>query len=200
MKLIFATGNPGKLKEIKNILSDLDVEVLGMREVGIKDEIVEDGQTLEENSLKKAHFVIDKTNQWALADDTGIFIKALNDEPGIYAARWAGANASDDDMVCFTLDKLKTVPVSKRQVVFKTVAVLVAPDGQEWIFEGVLEGAMATKPRGELRPKLPYDLLFVPEGHNKTFSEMSDEKKNSLSHRGQAFSKLKKHLNDKLSS
>ena len=197
MKIIFATQNQGKLKEIKAILKDLAIEVLSAKEAGITEEIKEDGQSLEENALKKAQAVSKKTGAWALADDTGIFIQALAGKPGIKSARWAGKKATAEKIVKFTLAKMKDVPLGQRQAYFQTVAALAAPDGKTWTFVGKIDGQITLEPKGTPRKNLPYDLIFIPQGLNKTFAEIPSEQKNLLSHRAQAFFKLKKFLEEK---
>ncbi|MBU0707676.1 RdgB/HAM1 family non-canonical purine NTP pyrophosphatase [Patescibacteria group bacterium] len=188
MKLIFATHNPGKLIEMQALLSDLDIEVQSAYDLGLE-EPIEDGKTLEENSLIKARYVSEKIGEWAVADDTGIFIKALDGAPGIRCSRWF-----DGDKAKYTLDKMKDVPVGERQAYFETVSALVSPEGKEWIFRGKIDGTISLKAIGKSRPKLPYDLVFIPDGEKRTFSEMTDEEKNQISHRGIAFRKLREFL------
>lgn len=197
MKIVFATTNQGKLKEIKVILKDLDIEILSTKQLGITKDIIEDKETLAENALKKANYVASKAKEWALADDTGIFIKALDGKPGIMSARWAGKKANDEKIVKFTLNKLKDFPPDQRQAYFQTIAALVAPDGRSWTFEGKINGQITLEPKGTSRKNLPYDLIFIPQGLTKTFAEIPLEQKNFLSHRAQAFNKLKKNLREK---
>ena len=194
MKLIFATHNAGKAKEMRAMLADLKVEVVGMDEAGIQEEVVEDRKTFEGNALKKARFVMSRTGALTLAEDSGICIKALSGAPGVYSARWAGEGASDDEMVHHTLMKMEDIAQQKRQAWFKTALALVFPDGKERVFRGRVDGEISVAPRGTMRSKLPYDVIFIPKGHTRTFAEMSDEEKNSLSHRGRAFVKLKEFL------
>ncbi|PIS42741.1 MAG: non-canonical purine NTP pyrophosphatase, RdgB/HAM1 family [Candidatus Kerfeldbacteria bacterium CG08_land_8_20_14_0_20_40_16] len=194
MKLIFASHNPGKVKEIKELLRELDLEVLSANEAGITEDIVEDGKTLEENALKKSRLVAEKSGEWAMADDTGLFIKALDNAPGVHSHRWAGENTSDRDLIDYTLGKLKGIPKEERKAYFKTVVVLYTPEGRNWIFSGKVKGQIAEEPTGKPRSKLPYDLIFIPKGEKRTFAEMSDKEKNSISHRGVAFKKLKEFL------
>ena len=194
MKLIFASRNPGKIKEIKQLLNELEIEILSVDEAGITEEITEDGKTLEENALKKSRFVAEKSKGWAIADDTGLFIKALDNAPGINTNRWAGENASDRDLIDYTLSKLKGVPKEERKAYFKTVVVLYAPAGKNWIFSGKVKGRIVEEPTGKPRAKLPYDLIFIPKGEKRTFAEMSDKEKNCISNRGIALNKLKEFL------
>lgn len=192
MKLIFATHNLGKLKEIREILPDF--EILGLDDVGIKEDIIEDGETFAENALIKAKYVAQKMSEWAAADDSGICIEALDGAPGIYSARWA---ETDEDKIRLTLEKMKNISDDKRQAYMEACIALVAPDGREFVFNGRVDGAIANEPRGTNRPNLPYDLIFIPGGETRTFAEMSYEKKNAMSHRGLALSKLKEFLNNK---
>jgi XTP/dITP diphosphohydrolase len=193
MRLIFATHNLGKVKEIKDILSGLNIEILSAEDVGVFEDAVEDGQTFEENAFKKAKFVVEKTDEWAVADDSGICIRALNGAPGINSARWAGDRETVDPAE-YTLSKMLDVPEKKRDAWFKSAAVLYAPDGRYWIFRGIVEGTVSKERRGIPRPRLPYDTIFMPTGHNRTFAEMSDAEKNSLSHRGLAFRQLREFV------
>jgi len=197
MKIVFATKNQGKLKEIRAILKDLKIEVLSSDAAGVTKEIIEDKKTLKENALKKARLVAKATGFFALADDSGIFIKKLNGAPGIKSARWAGENAKDSDLVKLTLKKLNKVPANQRQAYFATIAALAAPTGQTRTFTGKVFGTISLAPKGRPRKKLPYDLIFIPQGYKKTFAEMTNQQKNSLSHRGIAFKKLKKFLMSK---
>lgn len=194
MKLIFATNNLGKFKEMKTILGELKVDISSAKEVGVTLDIVEDGVTFEENAFKKARFVAEKSKEWAIADDSGLCIKALGNAPGVFSARWAGEGASDEEIIRHTLGKVKDIPEEKREAWFETVVALVTPNGKHWIFKGRVEGRIAKTPRGKPRPKLPYDLIFIPEGCDQTFAEISDEEKNTLSSRGLALKQLKEFL------
>ncbi len=193
-KLIFATHNSGKIREMRQLLSWLGIDVLSADEAGVTQDVVEDGTTFEQNALKKARFVASQTGEWAVADDSGIMIDALDGRPGVFTARWAGEDAGDEGLVAYTLEQLKDVEEGRRGASFHSVVALVSPQSEEWTFEGVVDGKVVVSPRGTPRSKLPYDALFCPAGHNRTFAEMSDEEKNALSHRGKAFEKLKEFL------
>lgn len=188
MKIIFATHNEGKLIEMKKILHDF--EVIGAEEAGVFEDVIEDGATFAENALKKARFVVNQTGEAAIADDSGACIKVLNGAPGIFSARWAG----DRDIADFTLEKIKDVPEGQRQAWFETAAALVLPDGREFVFAGQMHGNMTFEKRGESLPKLPYDSIFIPDGHTLTCAEMGNEAKNKISHRGKAFLELREFL------
>lgn len=173
---------------MRDLLSDLDIEVMSAEEAGVLEDVEEDQDTFTGNSLKKARFVAEKTGQWAVADDSGLCIDALDGAPGVYSARWANGA----DLVEYTLDKMKDK--ENRQAYFESAVALVSPTGEERVFAGRVDGFLSNEPRGVDRPKLPYDRIFIPEEYDLTFAEMSDEQKNSLSHRGHAFSQLKEYL------
>lgn len=196
MKLIFATHNPGKVAEAKQLLKGLDLDIVSMDDIGMTEDIVEDGTTFEENASKKAWEVAKVANEWAFADDSGICIEALGCRPGVETSRWAGQGASDEELVEHTLEEMKNVPEAQRKAWFESAVALFAPDGRHWVFTGRVDGRIATSPRGKAPAKLPYDQLFIPEGHDQTFAEMPKEEKNKISHRGQAFAELKKFLQD----
>ena len=171
MKLILATKNSGKIDEIKKILSDLDIQILSAEEVGIKNDIVEDGKTFKENALKKASFVLLKTGEWTMADDSGICINKLSGLPGVKSARWTGKSRNGKEMVSKTLNKLKDI--KSRQAYFECTVALINPKGKHWFFTGRIYGRVTKEPKGKIDSKLPYDVLFVPQGHKKTFAEMT---------------------------
>lgn len=190
-KLIFATHNQGKIIEMRAILAGLPVEVMDAEAAGVTEDPIEDGETFEANALKKAGFVAVRTGEWSVADDSGICIDALDGRPGVYSARWAGEGA---DLAEYALSALKDVPEPQRTARFVSSAVIVSPSGQHWSFTGVIEGRIATSLRGEAHPKLPYDRIFIPEGYDITFAEMSMAEKNGQSHRGRAFRELRDWL------
>jgi XTP/dITP diphosphohydrolase len=195
MKLIFATHNEGKLREMKNILADLPLEIISASEAGVLEEPVEDGETFADNALIKAKYVSDRVGEWTVADDSGLCVEALGGAPGVFSARWAGEGATGEDKANKVLKELGETPMDRRGAYFESSLALVSPQGEHWIFSGRINGKI-TFTRQELiaRPKLPYDAIFIPEGHEKTFGQMTDEEKNALSHRGQAFRDLKVFL------
>jgi len=198
MKIVFATHNEGKLMEMRELLKDLKVEVLSAEEAGVTDDMVEDGKTLKENPLKKARFVAEKIGEWAVADDSGIFIEALGGKPGVFSSRWAGDDFPREDLASYTLEKMMGIPEGEREAYWESAVCLATPDGKHWIFKGRVDGRLALENKGKAKPKLPYDSIFIPEGHDRTFAEMSDTEKNSISHRGRAFAKLKIFLKDEM--
>lgn len=192
MKLIFATNNSGKLEEMKQILAGLEIEVISPAELGVNEEIAEDRDSFEENSAKKADYIAQKTGYSALADDSGLCIEALDGRPGIYTARWAGEGATGEDLVNYALKQMEGI--ENRSAWFETAAVLAHPDGQTNTFKGITSGEITKTPRGEMNSKLPYDVIFSPEGDERTFAEMTADEKNELSHRGRAFKEMREHL------
>ena len=196
MKIILATHNSSKVKEISQLMSNH--EIISMDDIGITEDVVEDGDSFEANALKKARFVADQVDEWVFADDSGMCIDALNGQPGIHSSRWAGDNKTDREKAEFTLDKMKDTPVDERRASFNTVAALIAPDGKEQVFEGTLRGEIMTELCGPIRPHLPYDCLFKPGGYDQTYAEISQDEKCRISHRGIAFGKLIKYLNEQI--
>jgi XTP/dITP diphosphohydrolase len=187
MKIILSTTNPSKAEQIKAMFGTPDIEILTLREAGIDGEAVEDGFTLEENAHKKAVFAFKNApeDHWAMADDTGIFINALNGEPGIKSARWAGEGAKTEDVMHYCLQRLEGV--SDRAATFETVVVLMSPKGEKHVFSGKVNGKLLDTPKVTPQPKMPYSPLFMPDGTGKVWAEMTVEEENAISHRGKAF-------------
>jgi XTP/dITP diphosphohydrolase len=194
MKIVLSTRNPSKAEQIRAVFSDPAVEVLTLADVGIEGEAVEDGFTLGENALKKARFAYERATEkcWTMADDTGLFITALNGEPGIKAARWAGETATTEEIMQYTLVKLEGA--EDRTATFETVVALMSPDGEEYFFSGKASGSLLSAPRVPFQPKMPYSPLFVPDGKDKVWAEMTTEEENEISHRGQAFRQVRAFL------
>ncbi len=183
-RLVAATANPHKLTEIEAILGSA-VELLPRpADLG---EVIEDGDTLEANARLKAAAVCAHTGQAAVADDTGLEVDALAGAPGVRSARFAGEHANDADNRARLLDELEGA--ADRSACFRTVAVVVFPDGRELLAEGMMSGVIAAAPRGD--GGFGYDPVFVPDGGDgRTFAEMSADEKNAISHRGRAFRSL----------
>ena len=195
-KLIFATGNQNKMREIKAILADMDVEVLSMKEAGIDIDIVEDGKTFEENALIKARAVSKAGNALALADDSGLEVDALNKEPGIYSARYMGEDTSYDIKNMNIIERLEGVPDEKRTARFVCAMAAVFPDGTEQTFVKTMEGRIGYKIAGE--NGFGYDPIFFLPEYGKTSAEISPEEKNAISHRGKALRTMEEYLKEKL--
>lgn len=191
MKIILSTRNRSKIDQIKASFVGLNIVVLSLDEAGIQGDAVEDGTTLKENALKKALFASKQSRKWAIADDTGFFIDALNGEPGVRAARWAGEGLKVEDIMNFTLQKIKNVPPENRTATFTTAAAVVSPDGEQHSFKGSVRGKILTEPRTVCQPNMPYSAIFVPDGQEKVWAEMSIEEWNAISHRGKAFREMR---------
>lgn len=187
MKILLSSTNPSKAIQIKALFENPDIGVVTLREVGIEGEAIEDGSTLEENARKKAIFALEHAPEgyWVMADDTGIFINALSGEPGIKSARWAGEDAKTEEITTYCLKRLEGV--SDRSAFFETVVVLISPKGEEYVFSGKVTGKLLGTPRVPPQPKMPYSSLFIPDGSDKVWAEMSTEEENAISHRGKAF-------------
>ena len=189
-KIVFATTNEGKVKEIKEILADFDVEVASMKEMNITADIEENGATFEENSLIKARAVSKLTGLPALADDSGLEVDYLNGEPGIYSARYLGRDTDYDYKNNYIIDKLKDAKDSERSARFVCVISLVLPDGREFVKKGIMEGRIGYEIKGE--NGFGYDPIFYLPEYGKTSAEISGEEKNKISHRGKALRAMKK--------
>jgi len=190
LKLLLATGNSDKIKEIKEILSNLPVEIFTKNDFEDFPDVEEDGKTLEENASKKALEIAVKYNMHTLADDTGFFVTALNGAPGIYAARYAGENCSYQDNRYKMLREMKGK--TDRSAYFETATALSAPDKIIAVTHGRVNGKIATKEIGN--GKFGYDPIFMVENTGKTFAEMPAQQKNKISHRARALEKMKNTL------
>lgn len=184
MKLVFATHNSNKAKEIQFLLP-VDFQILTLTAINCLDEIPETAETLEGNSLLKAQFVNDNFNLNCFADDTGLEIDALKGRPGVFSARYAGEEKSAEKNMNLVLSELKNE--SNRKAQFRTVITLILND-KTHVFEGIVRGEMCTEKRGS--DGFGYDPIFIPEGQSKTFAEMTLAEKNQQSHRARAFEKM----------
>lgn len=196
-KIIFATGNENKMREIRMILKDLGMEILSQREAGIKADVVEDGKTFEENALIKAEEIAriaredpDYRDSVILADDSGLEIDYLNKEPGIYSARYMGEDTSYDIKNQALLERLLGVPDEKRTARFVCAIAAVFPDGTSEVVRGTMEGIIGYEAAGE--NGFGYDPIFFLPEYGCTSAELSPEKKNELSHRGEGLRKMLK--------
>lgn len=186
MRIIAATGNVGKIKEIKKIFSDDNVEIISMGEIGIDIDIEENGTTFEENSLIKARTIAKMTGEIALADDSGLCVDALGGAPGIYSARYAGDDASDEERIEKLLGELSDE--KNRSAKFVSVIAVVFPDGKEMTACGEVKGKIAYKSSGN--GGFGYDPVFISDELGKTFGDASADEKNEISHRARAINKM----------
>ncbi|MGB7785402.1 MAG: non-canonical purine NTP diphosphatase [Salinimicrobium sp.] len=190
-KLVFATNNLNKLKEMKALLPE-DMELLSLSTIGCCEDIPETSETIEGNALQKARYVKEKYGYDCFADDTGLEVEALNGAPGVYSARYAGENKNSEE----NIDKLLLELNDKdnRKARFKTVIALIL-EGREHLFEGICEGEILKKRLGE--KGFGYDPVFQPVGYSQTFAQMNLEEKSGISHRGRATRKLIEFLSKK---
>lgn len=192
MKIIFATKNAGKVKEVKLMLEELDAEVVTMTEAGIDIDVVEDGETFEDNAIKKAKEIMQVSGCIVLSDDSGLEVDYLNKQPGVYSARFMGEDTSYDIKNQKILEMLHGVPDEKRTARFVSVIAAAFPDGRIVTTRGTIEGIIAHEAKGE--NGFGYDPVFyVPELGMHT-AEMNIEQKNRISHRGKALREMKEIL------
>ena len=203
--IIFATGNKNKMIEIRMILADLGCKILSQKEAGIQADVVEDGQTFEENALIKATTIADVArkmpeykNAVVLADDSGLEIDALNKDPGIYSARYMGEDTSYDIKNQALIDRLEGVPDEKRTARFVCAIAAALPDGSTEVVRGTMEGRIGYEITGE--NGFGYDPIFYLPQFGCSSAELEPEKKNELSHRGEGLRKMRKVLEEKLES
>jgi XTP/dITP diphosphohydrolase len=188
-KIVVASGNKGKLAEIREILKDLPVELIPMSDVWDPvPDIEENGNTFFENALIKAEYVFKRSGLWALADDSGLEVDSLNGEPGVYSARYAGNQGDNEANNALLLSKLNGVPQHLRTARFRCVMVLKTGISSYITSEGACNGTIGLELKG--KKGFGYDPLFVPAHETLTFAELSSEKKNNISHRGKALAQL----------
>jgi|WetSurMetagenome_2_1015567.scaffolds.fasta_scaffold00328_3 XTP/dITP diphosphohydrolase len=194
--LIVATGNAGKLREIKEIFSGLPFDISSLRDHwNPLPSIPETGATFLENARIKAMWVFDKTGVWSLADDSGLEVDCLGGEPGVRSARYAGEGATDGakiEKLLRSVDRCASVPRAAR---FRCAVVMALAAGDEIACEGSCEGSITDKPRGT--DGFGYDPVFVPAGYSKTFAELDSAVKNSISHRGKALAALRRMMDER---
>jgi XTP/dITP diphosphohydrolase len=189
-KIIFASKNEGKVKEVRYILNGVNVEILSLNDVGFKDEIPETADTFEENAKIKAKIIFNTYKLPTIADDSGIVAEQLENEPGVYSARYAGDNATDIENNSKLLERLKSYPEPHKG---KFICAAVYYFGADFIVaKGEVEGVIINQPRGT--NGFGYDPLFLPDGYDKTTAELPPEIKNKISHRYKAFHQLKIYL------
>ena len=190
MKIVFATNNPNKLKEIQSLIPK-EIEIISLNEIGCNEDIPETGDTLEANAFQKAHYIKDKFNYDCFADDTGLEIDELNGDPGVYSARYAGPERNTDANINKVLNELNGKKNRKAQ--FRTAIALILK-GEEHLFEGKVEGYISKDKQGN--EGFGYDPIFIPENNIRSFAQMSMQEKGAISHRGRAVKKLVTYLNN----
>ncbi len=194
-KLILSTDNKNKAKELREILKDLPIEILTKQDAGIEDlHVVEDGDTLQYNSLKKARELAALVDAMVMADDSGLFVDSLGGDPGVYSSRYGGEDGND---ALNNKTLLQNLEGKDRKASFKTVIALITEDRQEYTVEGECKGKILESPMGD--NGFGYDPLFVPDGYSKTFAQLPSSIKNSISHRRRAIDALREELEEILS-
>jgi len=189
-KVIFATNNPNKLREVRQMATG--IELVSLSDCGITEDIPETSATIEGNSLQKAHYIYDRLATDCFADDTGLEVEALGGEPGVRSARYAGENKCSKDNITLLLERLEGH--DNRRARFRTVVALIW-DGEEHLFEGIVEGTVTRERHGE--GGFGYDAVFMPDGYDITFAQMDPSTKNAISHRGRAIAKLAAFIGEK---
>lgn len=194
--IIFATKNKGKIKEINAILEDMDVNVISMEEAGIIIDVVEDGTTFEENSMKKAVQIMEISGKITLADDSGLEIDYMDKAPGIYSARFMGEETPYPERFKAIFEKLDGVPEEKRTARFVSCIAAAFPDGRRLVSYDTVEGIIGYEAKGE--NGFGYDPIFFMPEMGRYMAELSPEEKNAISHRGKALRKMKEILKKEL--
>ena len=194
MDLVFATNNKNKLREIKHIIHNT-INILSINDLNHFDDLEETGFTLKDNASQKARFIYKKFKKNCFADDSGLEILSLNNEPGVFSARYAGSHSSAEDNMNKVLKKLQNI--KNRNAIFKTVISLIL-DGNEYFFEGSIEGVITIEKIGH--NGFGYDPIFRPNNFNLTFAQMSVKEKSKISHRAIAISKFVKFINQRFAS
>ena len=191
-RLILSTDNKNKAKELREILKDLPLEILTKKEAGVDNlQVVEDGDTLEYNSLKKARELAELVDNMVMADDSGLFVDALDGEPGVYSSRYGGEDGND---ALNNRTLLRNLKGRERTAAFRTVIALITENGKEYTVKGECRGRILEEPRGD--NGFGYDPLFVPEGYSETFAQLPADIKNSISHRRRAIDALREKLEE----
>ena len=188
-KLLIATHNQGKLNEYRELLADLELTVVNLDEAGIDFDVEETGETFTENAVLKAQTYAKATKLWTWADDSGLEVDALDGRPGVYSARYAGPEATDEERYCKLLDELKTYPDEQRTARFRCVVALATPEGHVETTSGAVEGVILDKPRGN--NGFGYDPIFFMPELDASMADLEPEMKNRISHRGKAATSAK---------
>jgi XTP/dITP diphosphohydrolase len=194
-KIIFATTNEGKMKEIRMILQDLNYDIISMKEAGIQIDIVEDGKTFEENAIIKAKTIMELSGEIVLADDSGLEVDAMDKAPGIYSARFMGEDTSYDIKNQFIIDKVKGLSQSERSARFVCAIACAFPSGEIVTSRGTIEGYIGNEILGE--NGFGYDPIFMVSEYGCTTAQLSPEIKNKISHRGKALEAMKEIIRSK---
>lgn len=192
-RIIFATGNAGKMREIREIMADTGAEILSMKEAGLTADIEENGSTFEENAIIKAKAIAALTDDIVLADDSGLEVDYLNKEPGVYSARYLGEDTSYEIKNQAILDRLAGVPKEKRTARFVCAIAAAMPDGEVLVTRETIEGYIGEKPAGN--GGFGYDPIFYVDEYGCSTAELTEEQKNEVSHRGKALRAMKEKLN-----
>ncbi len=192
MKLVLATHNKDKITEIKALLQQLPIEILTFSDFDHFPDVVEDRDTLVGNAEKKAREIFNITGIPSMADDTGLFVDALDGEPGVFSSRYAGENVTYEDNRKKLLSEMRDIPASKRDAAFKTVIVLIVNEKENFVVEGSCEGYIGFEEKGTMG--FGYDPIFYMHDSGKSFAELTVEEKNKISHRGRALQKIKEIL------
>lgn len=188
-KVIFASNNAGKIREVKKIMQDFGKEILSLEEAGIHTDIEENGTTFEENALIKCRAIHEMTGAMVLADDSGLEIDYLNKEPGVYSARYLGHDTPYDIKNQIILDRLKEAEGPARSTRYVCAMAAVLPDGREYTALGTIEGLISQEPAGN--GGFGYDPIFLVPEYSKTMAELPPDEKNAISHRGRALRALR---------
>lgn len=192
-RIIFATGNAGKMREIREIMADTGAEILSMKEAGLSADIEENGSTFEENAIIKAKAIAALTDDIVLADDSGLEVDYLNKEPGVYSARYLGEDTSYEIKNQAILDRLAGVPKEKRTARFVCAIAAAMPNGEVLVTRETIEGYIGEKPAGN--GGFGYDPIFYVDEYGCSTAELTEEQKNEVSHRGKALRAMKEKLN-----
>ena len=190
MKIVFATNNPNKLKEIQSLIPK-EIEIISLKEIGCTEDIPETGDSLEANAFQKAHYIKENYNYDCFADDTGLEIHELDGAPGVYSARYAGPDKNADANMTKILNELKGK--KNRKAKFRT-AIALTHNNEEHLFEGEINGHISDVKKGN--KGFGYDPIFIPENDIRSFAQMSIQEKGAISHRGRAIKKLLAYLNN----
>ncbi|MBN2518872.1 MAG: non-canonical purine NTP diphosphatase [Bacteroidales bacterium] len=194
MELVFATNNKYKLQEIQKLLGK-KFKLLSLKDIGIEEDVPENQNTIKENASQKAFYIYKLTKKNCFADDTGLEVEALNGQPGVKSARYAGDDKNSENNIAKLLNSLKDK--TNRKAKFRTIITLILND-EKYVFEGICNGEITESKRGKFG--FGYDPVFIPEGYNQTFAQMKMDEKNKISHRAIAFNKLLNFLNNYINS